>query len=358
MHINKAMRFFNNLPKGAGAAVIITPANRFYLGGFPSSEGILIISENGISYLLDGRYFGAAEAGLRVPVKPVLLTDIKKQLPEILYDMKAENVLFESGITVAELERYKNMLSGFKVSASSELDDIIRDMRMAKSEDEAAAIREAQRITEKAFDELLHFLRPDLTEREVAAQLEFYMKKNGADSFAFDTIAAAGKNSAVPHAVPGDNKLQKGDFLVLDFGARRSGYDSDMTRTVCIGTPTDEMINVYNTVLKAQQTALSWLRPGLAAAAADKAARDVIKEAGYGQYFTHSTGHGVGIDIHEYPNLSPSSAAKLKKGNVVTVEPGIYISGRFGVRIEDMSLITENGCENLTHASKELIIVE
>ena len=183
------------------------------------------------------------------------------------------------------------------------------------------------------------------------------MLGHGAEALSFETIAISGANTSKPHGVPTEKKVEKGDFVTMDYGAVVNGYHSDMTRTVAVGSINDEQRRVYNTVLEAQFATLEIIKSGLKCSDGDKAARDVITEAGYGDFFRHSTGHGVGIEIHEKPNLSPKSVATLRPGNIVTVEPGIYIPEKFGVRIEDMALITENGCENLTKAPKELIIL-
>ena len=218
-------------------------------------------------------------------------------------------------------------------------------------------IIKAQRIAEAAFEHILTFIKEGVTEKEVALELDYYMLSHGADGLSFETIAVSGKNSSKPHGVPSDKKIEKGDFVTMDFGAVVEGYHSDMTRTVAVGFVTDEQKNVYETVLKAQEAAQAAASSGVCCADVDKAARDVIENAGYGEYFNHSTGHGVGVEIHEYPRLSTVCKAILSVGNVVTDEPGIYIPEKFGVRIEDMLLITENGCENLTRAPKELIIL-
>ena len=183
------------------------------------------------------------------------------------------------------------------------------------------------------------------------------MLSHGAEALSFETIAISGANTSKPHGVPTEKKIEDGDFVTMDYGAVVNGYHSDMTRTVAVGHVSDEQKKIYDIVLKAQLASLEILRSGLKCSDGDKAARDVITEAGYGEFFRHSTGHGVGIEIHEKPNLSPKSVTTLRTGNIVTVEPGIYIPGKFGVRIEDMALITENGCQNLTNAAKELVIL-
>ena len=232
-------------------------------------------------------------------------------------------------------------------------------MRSLKDESEIAAIRKAQSITDAAFLEILDFIKPGKTEKEIAAYLEYCMRRLGADGLAFETIAAGGPNSAMPHAVPGDRPLQQGDFFTMDYGAAWGGYCSDMTRTVAIGEPTDEMRKVYETVLAAQLTGIGKAVAGVSCRAVDAAARDFIYGAGYEGCFGHSLGHSVGIEIHELPGFSPSAdpGVTAREGMVITVEPGIYLEGRFGVRIEDMVWFSPDGTKDLTNSSKELIIL-
>ena len=204
---------------------------------------------------------------------------------------------------------------------------------------------------------MLTFLRPGVTEREAALEIEFYMRRHGAEGVAFDLIVITGAKTSMPHGVPGEEKIQPGDFVTMDTGAVVNGMHSDMTRTVAIGHADDEMRQVYHTVLKAQQNAIAAVHAGVACKAVDFAARSVIEQAGYGEYFGHSTGHSVGLEIHESPAFSPRSEAIAQENMVITVEPGIYLPGKFGVRIEDMVRVTQNGCEDLTNAKKELIVL-
>ena len=227
------------------------------------------------------------------------------------------------------------------------------------TEEEIAAIRKAQSITDAAFLEILDFIKPGKTEKEVAAYLEYCMRRLGADGLAFETIAAGGPNSAKPHAVPGDRPLRQGDFFTMDYGAYWGGYCSDMTRTVAVGEPTEEMRRVYDTVLAAQLLGIEKAVVGASCRAVDAAARELIYNAGYEGCFGHSLGHSVGIEIHEMPGFSPSIAPETtaKEGMVITVEPGIYLEGRFGVRIEDMVWLAPDGTKDLTNSPKELIIL-
>ena len=241
--------------------------------------------------------------------------------------------------------------------SSEKTDAAINFFRRKKSEEEKNCILKAQAIAEKAFDHILGFISTEKTEKDIALELDFFMLRNGAEATSFDTIAVSGANSSMPHGVPSDKKICNGDFITLDYGAVINGYHSDMTRTVAVGSVSTKMAEVYETVLNAQLASLASLRDGISGIDADKAARDIIANAGYGEFFGHGTGHGVGIEIHEEPRLSPKSDKILCKGDVVTVEPGIYLPGEFGVRIEDMAFITENGYENLTKSPKNLIII-
>lgn len=356
MNINSLM---NNMPRNADSALIVTPENRRYFTDFASSDGILVVTREGSIFFTDSRYIEAAQ-------KTVTCCEVaegKKVYEQIRDFLNAKNVkniaVEQSGITLAQYENLKKNenLKAFELLGDSSLDKAISTLRQVKNSAETDRIKAAQRITEKAFLHILDFIKVGRTEREIQLELDFFMLRNGAEALSFDTIAVSGVNSSMPHGVPSDKKIENGDFITMDFGAVVDGYHSDMTRTVAVGFVTDEQRMIYETVLSAQMNALSVLKAGVSCKDADKAARDVIASEGYGEFFGHSTGHGVGIEIHEKPNLSPLSDAVLNAGNVVTVEPGIYLPGKFGVRIEDMAVITENGCENLTNAEKSLIIL-
>lgn len=356
MNINSLM---NNMPQNADSALIVTPENRRYFTDFASSDGILVVTREGSIFFTDSRYIEAAQ-------KTVTCCEVaegKKVYEQIRDFLNAKNVkniaVEQSGITLAQYENLKKNenLKAFTLLGDAALDKAISTLRQVKNSAETDRIKAAQRITEKAFLHILDFIKVGRTEREIQLELDFFMLRNGAEALSFDTIAVSGVNSSMPHGIPSDKKIENGDFITMDFGAVVDGYHSDMTRTVAVGFVTDEQRMIYETVLSAQMNALSVLKAGVSCKDADKAARDVIASEGYGEFFGHSTGHGVGIEIHEKPNLSPLSDAVLDVGNVVTVEPGIYLPGKFGVRIEDMAVITENGCENLTKAEKSLIIL-
>ena len=222
---------------------------------------------------------------------------------------------------------------------------------------ELRKIAEAERLGDEAFSYILKHISVGRTEKEIASELEFFMRKNGASALSFETICASGVRSAMPHGTASDKVIKKGDFVTLDFGCILDGYCSDMTRTIVMGTPSQKQKEIYDVVLKAQISAINAVKCGARCADCDMAARKIIEDAGYGNNFGHGTGHSVGIEIHESPNLSPKSDAILQAGNVVTVEPGIYIDGFGGVRIEDLVQINDQNTENLTKSVKDLIII-
>ena len=238
-----------------------------------------------------------------------------------------------------------------------ETSDFIVNLRAVKDVQEIARMKAAQAVTDAAFAHIVGYMRPGMTEREVQIELEDFMRRHGAEGLAFPSIVAAGANGASPHAIPGQTVLEAGQCVVLDFGARAHGYCSDMTRTVAVGHVTDEMQTVYDTVLNAQLAGIACCKAGVTGRAVDAAARQVIADAGYGDAFGHGFGHGVGLEIHEAPTAGPRGEARLPAGAVVTAEPGIYLSGRFGVRIEDMLYVIEDGCINLTEAPKALVVL-
>ncbi len=349
------IRIANTLPENT-AALVYTPINRRYLTGFESSLGFLLISKNDNCLYVDGRYILSAKQSVK-ECRVELFSKISDSLKEFISKNNIKTLFCEEGLTVAELKRFRNVLTDLEVTADCDLQKDIEALRQIKTDYEVECIVTAQRIAEKAFTETLNFIKVGVTEREIAAELEYRMKRYGSEMPSFDTIVVSGYKSAMPHGVPDGKLIEAGDFITIDFGAVCSGYHSDMTRTFAVGFATDKMQEVYNTVLQAQKEAENSVRAGVMCCEVDKAARDVIANSGYAKYFTHSTGHGIGLEIHEMPTVSFSSEMKLKAGNVVSNEPGIYIENEFGVRIEDMLLVTENGFQNLTNCEKSIIIL-
>lgn len=340
------------------AFFLTSEANMNYMSGF-TGEGYVYLSENRSMVVTDFRYEIATK-------KECEGFDIVLPKPGHFYDPLIQ-ALQEDQVKVlgyemehVTMEVFNKICALFQAEAEGEfdfqnVDDFLRDLRMVKSEEEIECIRKAEAIGDKAFEAILDKIKPGITEKEVAAWLEFFMKQYGADGLSFDTIAASGIHSAMPHAVPTDKVLEEGDFLTMDFGCKVKGYCSDMTRTVVIGKASDKQKEIYNIVKQAQEAAIAAIRPGMMGKEVDAIARNIIKEAGYGECFGHSLGHSVGLEIHEQPNFSSREETIIEPGMVITVEPGIYVEDFGGVRIEDLVCITEDGCENLTHSNKDLI---
>lgn len=339
------------------AVLITSEMNQQYLTGFYFQDGLVVVTAKRACMLTDFRYIEAARASRAANEFEITAPD--RRLSAVAYDVVREDAAHtvaveEATLSVAEFERFKGVFEGCElVPGASKLTDGLREF---KDDEEFEKIKEAQRIADKAFAHILDFIRPDMTERQVALELEFFMRANGAEAAAFDTIAVSGSASSMPHGVPRDVVLEKG-FLTMDFGARVDGYDSDMTRTIVIGRADDEMKRLYNTVLEAQLKALSLARPGVGCRMLDLEARKIIDGAGYAGCFGHGLGHGVGMYIHEAPRLSSKAPADavLIPGQVVTVEPGIYLEGKYGCRIEDMIFVKEDDIYDFTRSPKNLI---
>ena len=338
-------------------ALITSDVNRLYFSGFSSSAGSILITKENAVLLIDFRYFEKAQKSVKnmdVKLCKSLYADIK----ELLKQHNIKNILIETEhICLDSFERMSNALQDFNILKDNTLSLKISALRQIKSQDEIELIKKAQKITDDAFSHILNFIKVGVTEKEIALELEFFMRKNGSEGVAFDTIAVSGKNSSLPHGVPTNKPLENGDFLTMDFGAVYKGYHSDMTRTVAIGNATEEQTEIYNTVLKAQTEALKNIKPNAICKEIDKTARDIITAKGYGEFFGHGLGHSVGLEIHENPAFNTRDETPLQKGMVITVEPGIYLPDKFGVRIEDMVAVTDTGFENLTQSPKNLIII-
>ena len=348
--MNKIEIFQKRMPEGVDAFLTTDGVTRFYLTNFKSSNGFLFITKKSAHFYTDFRYIEAAEkecVGCEVSVE-----SYKEAVAQIIEKEKIGTIAFEDElVTVAALEGLKNT---FPSCSFVSVGTLVSDMMSLKTPEEMDKIRKAQEITDKAFAAVLPLLRPDMKETDVAAELEYQMKKFGASDKSFDTIAVSGTNSARPHGVPRPIQLEKG-FLTMDFGCIYGGYCSDMTRTVVIGKADADMKKVYDTVLQAQRAAIEAVREGMTGSELDRIARDIIYGAGYEGCFGHGLGHGVGLLIHEPLRISSFGKKPLEKGHVFTVEPGIYLKGKYGVRIEDMIQMTENGPLDITKSPKELI---
>ena len=323
-----------------------------YFTGFDNEDGSLLITQANAYAFEDFRYTEYAEkalAGIYTVIQP------KGKRSEWLGELLLQNQVMSLGFEDLSLSvsGYNQLNDDLKCNLVP-IKDMVVSLREVKDEGEIEKINQAQIITDMAFEHILGILSTDITETDVACELEYFMKKHGAEDKSFDTISISAEKTSLPHGVPSNVKLKKG-FFTMDFGATVDGYHSDMTRTVCIGKADDEMKKLYNTVLEAQLKALEYLENGgRDCKGADKIARDIIYKD-YEGYFGHSLGHSVGLEIHEMPALSPKSERTLVKGNIVTVEPGIYIPQKYGVRIEDMVAICENGIKNFTKSPKNLI---
>ncbi len=351
--MNRFEKLFEHID--ADCALITSDINRRYFTGMKSSAGVVVAFPEKAYLLIDFRYIEKARATVK-NAEVIELVKLKPQLTELMKKHNAHTMAIESEtMTVKTLNSYRHFFPYIEIDDSDSLSTAIGRLRMIKDEEEIACIRKAQEIAEKSLDELMPFIKVGKTEREVALELNRLMFQNGAEDLSFETIVLSGTNTSMPHGVPSDKKIRNGEFLLMDFGAVWNGYHSDMTRTVCVGEPDEEMKKVYNIVLEAQLAGLENARAGITGRELDRVSRDIIEKAGYGSNFGHSLGHGVGLEIHEKPNASPSYESVLEAGSVVTVEPGIYIEGKFGVRIEDFVILTENGCDNLTKYAKNII---
>ena len=344
--------------RGLDAVLLTEEADRFYASGFHSTgtDGAALVTRDGAYYFTDSRYIEAAHRH----VKNAKIDMVGRGrgycrlIQEVVEAKNLKTVGFDDAyMTVADFEVYRKALSCELVPASS----LLTELRTVKDEEELREMIAAQRIAEKALEEICNDIRPGVTEKEIAARLQYLMLHYGAENMSFDPIAVSGPNGSMPHGVPSEKLLAEGEFLTMDFGCIKNGYCSDMTRTVAVGHVTEEMERVYETVLSAQLAGIAAARAGVTGAAVDGAARKVIDDAGYGEYFTHSFGHGVGVEIHEQPTASPGFDQPLPAGAVISAEPGIYLPGKFGVRIEDVLILREGGCEDITLAPKKLLVL-
>ena len=330
--------------------------SRHYGAEFDIAEGVAIVTKKGCRYFTDSRYIESAENNLKgfEVLEMNRQNNYIKRLNDAIADFGVTALGFEEVyLTVAEYNYYANNLNAKLVPYNKQ----IASFRDVKEDWELDLMRKAQDITDKAFSEVITRIKPGMTELQLQAELIYCMYKNGATGLAFDPIVVSGPNTSLPHGVAGERVIREGDFITMDFGASYMGYCSDMTRTVAVGYATEDMKKVYNTVLEAQLTALAISKAGTIGKDIDAAARKVITDAGYGPYFGHGYGHGVGLEIHESPSPNGSNDKPMPAGAVCSAEPGIYLPGKFGVRIEDVCIYLENGHENITRSPKNLIIV-
>ncbi len=344
------------IDKGLDALLILDEKNQRYATGFAFTDGAVLVGRERAWLLTDSRYIEAAEriAGGCCDVR---LFDKERpllaQLGELVRGCGEALGAEEESLSHGRWAAFEKRL-GLRLRPAQA---ILRTLRASKTEEEIQSMIRAQRISEKALEEVLPLIRPGMTEREVMAELVYHMLRNGSEGNSFDPIVVTGKNTSLPHGVPGDTVIQNGDFVTMDFGSLVDGYCSDMTRTVAVGYATEEMQNVYHTVLRAQLAGIAAARSGIPGKVIDEAARAVIREAGYGAYFGHGFGHSLGLDIHEPPVAGPTGEALMAENDLCSAEPGIYIPGKFGVRIEDVMILRMDGAEVITKAPKDELIV-
>ncbi len=324
-----------------------------YLSGYSGSNGQMLVGANGSRFFTDGRYIEQSRREVPDVERVIYSTDWIEQLTRACRELGVKRLGFEASyVTYRSHEELTKAAEGLVP-----LGDEVGKLRWAKDPEELALIERAQELTDAGFADILTKFEEGITERELALELDWAMLRGGAEAVAFETIAAFGEQAAEPHHSPTDRALRRGDVVKLDFGAVHEGYHSDMTRTVAFGEPPEELRKIYKVVLEAQLAGIEAVRAGVSGGEADKAARSVIEVAGYGEAFTHSLGHGVGLEIHEGPTLRAASEEVLPEGTVVTVEPGVYVAGVGGVRIEDMVVVTATGCRPMPSSCKELIIL-
>lgn len=353
-NIQKCINILNS--KNADALVLINEVNMHYICGFSPSEGMVIVKKNGEAYhLVDSRYTEVAQSHAKNTGLNVI--EYSKNIYSTLFDIVGDTktVVYEN--ETISLKAYLHLKENCRGCDFVELDDLLMRERNRKEAEEIVLMKKANQIAEKSFIELLNHIEKGKTEKELASYFDYLMAKNGSDGLSFDTILLAGKRTSMPHGVPSDNTINDGDFVLFDFGATYKGYHSDMTRTIAVGSATDEMKEAYELVLSAQIAGIKALNAGVRCADVYKAAYDVLAEKDMAQYFRHGLGHGVGLEIHEGFNASPRSNDTYEVGNVTSVEPGIYLPNKFGIRIEDVCYLSPRGRENLSNITKSLIIV-
>ncbi|MCM3566649.1 Xaa-Pro peptidase family protein [Neobacillus mesonae] len=339
---------------GIDGVLITSPYNRRYISNFTGTAGVVLISTDKAQFITDFRYVEQASKQCEGFEVIKFSDSIPKEVAEQVRKLGIKKLGFEEDyLTYSLFKVYEEEVKAELVPIAG----VIEKLRLIKTDAEIKIIKEAADIADAAFKHVLDFIRPGKTEMEVSNELEFFMRKAGATSSSFDTIVASGVRSALPHGVATDKVIEKGDMVTLDFGAYYKGYVSDITRTVAVGEPEDRLKEIYQIVLDAQLRGMDGLKPGLTGKQADALTRDYITEKGFGDNFGHSTGHGIGLEVHEGPALSMRSELVLEPGMVVTCEPGIYVPGLGGVRIEDDTLITNDHNEVLTHSTKDLIIL-
>lgn len=330
--------------------------NRFYLTGFTGTAGRVLFTPENNYFITDFRYTEQANS----QTEGYEIKEINRKVPEKIADILKEDKVEKLGFEAKEVSyhTYKDYKDKFGENVEMiSTKDLVQKIRLVKEESEIEKIKKAIEITDKAFEHILDYIEVGKTEKEIALELEYFMKKQGGEKNAFDFIVASGKRSSMPHGVASDKKIEYGDFVTMDFGTFYQGYCSDMTRTIVVGEASEKQKDIYNKVLEAHNAVIEQIKPGMTGKEADAIARDIITDAGYEDNFGHGLGHGIGVEVHEGPRASYTSDNEIKPGMLVTDEPGIYIADWGGVRIEDDLLITDDGCKPLNNSPKELIVL-
>ena len=341
--------------KELDAILITSSENRYYLSGFTGTAGVLVITGEKDYFITDFRYVEQANEQVANYQIKEISRNKEEKLADFLTELNISSLGFEDDDVTYEY--YNKMTEFCEDIIFVPLKGRVKELRIVKEPEEIEDISKAVEITERAFDNLLNYIEPGRTEKELAAELEYLLRKEGGEKPAFDFIVASGKRSSLPHGVASDKEIAQGEFITFDFGTYYNNYCSDMTRTVILGEPDERQSEIYQIVLEAHREVSSKLKAGMTGVEADNIAREIITEAGYGDNFGHGLGHGIGIEVHEAPRLSTQSEDTLKPGMIVTNEPGIYIADWGGVRIEDDLVVEEDGCRVLNSSSKELMIL-
>lgn len=351
--LNKVRKILDK--ENLDAILITNPYNRRYLSDFTGSSGYLLVTLDKAILITDFRYIEQATNQTSdfevIEHTGPILTEVKNQLDT--YHVK-RLAFEENDVTFKEYTDFTHQFTNVKLAATH---SIIENIRIIKTPEELTVMQEAANIADYAFTEILTYIKPGVKEIDVANELERLMRAKGATSSSFDIIVASGYRGALPHGVASEKTIESGELVTMDFGALYKGYCSDITRTIAVGEISDELAEIYDTVLQAQLLGVSGIKAGISGKEADALTRDYITEKGYGEYFGHSTGHGLGLEVHENPRLASSAETILEENMVVTVEPGIYVPDIGGCRIEDDIVVTKDGNKRLTHSDKELIIL-
>jgi Xaa-Pro aminopeptidase len=338
------------------ALLVSALPNIRYLSGFTGSNGLLLVTPDSETLFTDPRYTIQASEECSIPVKTVAKGPLELAAIETIRRKRLKRIGFEGSRMI--YESYQRIKQALPLGGSLKpIGPVIEKLRMIKSDEEIAKIRRSVRTNSEAFESTVRSIRPGVSEMAIAAELEFKMRRLGAEKAAFETIVATGARTALPHAQPSQQKAGLNELLLIDMGSCQDGYMSDMTRMLFLGRPSGKVRTMYNAVLKAQLAAIDEVRPGITAGQVDRKARQVLESEGFGKQFVHSTGHGLGLEIHEPPRVGRKDATRLEAGMVITIEPGAYVRGFGGVRIEDTVLVTKTGCEVLTPTSKELMLL-